>query len=85
MYVLSEQGLQLLDWSCLSIPRCPDNIVAEVLGADLSYGCMKDTSIGASPTICPTPIGPHSRRHPAPAQSLTLPNSVPPTRSHCGY
>ena len=36
MYVLTEQGLQLLDWSCLSIPRCPDNIVAEVLGADLS-------------------------------------------------
>ena len=36
MYVLSEQGLQLLDWSCLSIPRCPDNIVAEVVGADLS-------------------------------------------------
>ena len=36
MYVLSEQGLQLLDWSCLSILRCPDNIVAEVLGADLS-------------------------------------------------
>ena len=36
LYVLSEQGLQLLDWSCLSIPRCPDNIVAEVLGADLS-------------------------------------------------
>ena len=36
MYVLSEQGLQLLDWSCISIPRCPDNIVAEVVGADLS-------------------------------------------------
>ena len=36
MYILSEQGLQLLDWSCLSIPKCPDNIVAEVLGADLS-------------------------------------------------
>ena len=36
MYVLSEQGLQLLDWSCLSIPRCADNIVAKVLGADLS-------------------------------------------------
>ena len=36
MYVLSEQGLQLLDWSCVSIPRCPDNIVAEVVGADLS-------------------------------------------------
>ena len=37
MYVLSEQGLQLLDWElhCL-FPRCPDNIVAEVLGADLS-------------------------------------------------
>ena len=36
LYVLSEQGLQLLDWSCVSIPKCPDNIVAEVLGADLS-------------------------------------------------
>ena len=34
--MFSEQSLQLLDWSCLSIPRCPDNIVAEVLGADLS-------------------------------------------------
>ena len=36
MYVLSEQGLQLLGWSSVSIPRCPDNIVAEVVGADLS-------------------------------------------------
>lgn len=36
MYILSEQGLQLLDCSCLSIRKCPDNIVAEVLGADLS-------------------------------------------------
>ena len=36
LYVLSEQDLQLPDWSCLSIPRCPHNIVAEVLGADLS-------------------------------------------------
>ena len=57
MYVLSEQGLQLLDWSCLSIPRCPDNIVAEVLGADLSlrlyeryvHGCL-------SQNIVPLPL-----------------------------
>ena len=80
MYVLSEQGLQLLDWSCLSIPRCPNNIVAEVLGADLSlrlyeryvHGCL-------SPKYCPAPIGPHPRRHSTPAQSLTFPNSIPPT------
>ena len=53
MYVLSEQGLQLLDWSCLSIPKCPDNIVAEVLGADLSlrlyeryvHGCLSHNSV----------------------------------------
>ena len=31
MYVLSEQGLQLLDWNCFSIPKCTDDIVAEVL------------------------------------------------------
>ena len=57
MYVLSEQGLQLLDWSCLSIPKCPDNIVAEVLGADLSlrlyeryvHGCL-------SHNIVPLPL-----------------------------
>ena len=57
MYVLSEQGLQLLDWGCLSIPKCPDNIVAEVLGADLSlrlyeryvHGCL-------SHNIVPLPL-----------------------------
>ena len=50
MYVLSEQGLQLLDWSCLSIPKCPDNIVAEVLGADLSLGFMRDMFMVVFPT-----------------------------------
>ena len=57
MYVLSEQGLQLLDWSCLCIPKSPDNIVAEVLGADLSlrlyeryvHGCL-------SQNIVPLPL-----------------------------
>ena len=49
--------MQLLDWSCLSIPKCPDNIVAEVLGADLSlrlyeryvHGCL-------SHNIVPLPL-----------------------------
>jgi len=68
MYVLSEQGLQLLDWSCLSIPRCPDNIVAEVLGA---RPCMP------LPKCCPAPFGPYPRRHSTFAQSLALPNSIP--------
>ena len=30
------RGLQLLDWGCLALPVCKDNIVAEVMGADLA-------------------------------------------------
>ena len=33
---ISAQGLQLLDWGCLALPSCKDNIVAEVMGADLA-------------------------------------------------
>ena len=81
MYVLSEQGLQLLDWSCLSIPRCPGNIVAEVLGADLSlrlyeryvHWCL-------SHNMVPLPLDCiQGDVHSTPAQSPTLPNSVPST------
>ena len=57
MYVLSEQGLQLLDWSCLSIPRCPDNIVAEVLGADLSLRLYERyVHVRLSQNVVPLPL-----------------------------
>ena len=57
MYVLSEQGLQLLDWSCLSIPRCPDNIVAEVLGADLSLRLYERyVHVCLSQNVVPLPL-----------------------------
>ena len=55
MYVLNRGALNpiLYDWSCLSIPRYPDNIVAEVLGADLSLllyeryvdGCLSQNAV----------------------------------------
>ena len=36
LFEISAQGLQLLDWGCLALPVCKDNIVAEVMGADLA-------------------------------------------------
>ncbi len=36
LFEISAQGLQLLDWGCLALPACKDNIVAEVTGADLA-------------------------------------------------
>ncbi len=36
LFEISSQGLQLLDWGCLALPSCKDNIVAEVMGADLA-------------------------------------------------
>ena len=36
LFEISAQGLQLLDWGCLALPLCKDNIVAEVMGADLA-------------------------------------------------
>ena len=46
LFEISAQGLQLLDWGCLALPVCKDNIVAEVMGADLKlFGCTIDTSI----------------------------------------
>ena len=38
LYEISAHGLQLLDWGSVAIPQCKDNIVAEVLGADLALG-----------------------------------------------
>ena len=36
LFEISSHGLQLLDWGCLALPSCRDNIVAEVMGADLA-------------------------------------------------
>ena len=36
LFEISSYGLQLLDWGCLALPFCKDNIVAEVMGADLA-------------------------------------------------
>ena len=36
LFEISARGLQLLDWGCLALPVCKDNIVAEVMGADLA-------------------------------------------------
>ena len=36
LFEISSHGLQLLDWGCLALPSCKDNIVAEVMGADLA-------------------------------------------------
>ena len=36
LFEISSQGLQLLDWGCLALPSCKDNIIAEVMGADLA-------------------------------------------------
>ena len=36
LFEISAQGLQLLDWGCLALPVCKDNIVAEVMEADLA-------------------------------------------------
>lgn len=55
LYVLFEQGLQLLDWSCLSIPRCPKNIVAEVLGAGLSL-LLYDVDSCLAQNAAPLPL-----------------------------
>ena len=35
-FEISAQGLQLLDWGCLALLSCKDNIIAEVMGADLA-------------------------------------------------
>ena len=36
LYTISMHGLQLIDWICVSIAKCKDNVVAEVVGADLT-------------------------------------------------
>ena len=36
LYEISAQGLQLMDWGSIALPQCKDNIVAEVMGADLA-------------------------------------------------
>ena len=36
LFEISAQGLQLLDWGSIALPQCKDNIVAEVMGADLA-------------------------------------------------
>ena len=52
MYVLSEQGLQLLDWSCFGLFQgARITLLLRYWVLISPYGCMKDTSIGASPTI----------------------------------
>ena len=36
LFEISSRGLQLLDWGCVALPTCKDNIIAEVMGADLA-------------------------------------------------
>ena len=55
LFEISSQGLQLLDWGCLALSACKDNIVAEVMGADLGLR-LYDRYVHACHQHCVPPL-----------------------------